>query len=134
MPERYELPITVRPEDIDQLGHVNNVVYLKWVQEAAIAHWTSAAHPDDLAGLVWVVSRHEIDYRRPAFEGDEIVARTWVGTAKRLAFDRHTEIVRHSDGRVLAEARTVWVPIDPTTGRPTAVSDRVREQFSVGPG
>jgi len=134
MPERFELSITVRPEDIDQLGHVNNVVYLRWVQEAAIAHWTSAAHPDDRDAMLWVVSRHEIDYRRPAFEGDEIIARTWVGTAKRLAFDRHTEIVRRSDGRVLAEARTVWVPIDPATGRPTDVSDRVRNQFSVEPG
>ncbi len=130
-PERFELPITVLPEDIDQLGHVNNVVYLKWVQEAAIAHWTSAADPEDRAALLWVVTRHEIDYRRPAFEGDEIMARTWIGTASRLAFDRHTELVRVNDGKVLATARTVWCPIDPGTGRPTDVSERVRRRFSV---
>lgn len=128
--ERFELPITVQPEEIDQLGHVNNVVYLKWVQEAAIAHWSAAAHPEDQASLFWVVTRHEIDYRRPAFEGDEILARTWIGSADRFAFDRHTELVRVKDGKVLATARTVWCPIDPTTGRPTDVSERVRRQFS----
>jgi acyl-CoA thioester hydrolase len=104
------------------------------VQEAAIAHWSAAAHPDDQAALAWVVMRHEIDYRRPAFEGDEIIARTWVGTARRLAFNRHTEFVRRSDGKVLAAALTVWCPVDPASGRPTDVSDRVRQQFSVGPG
>ena len=130
-PERFELPIAVLPEDIDRLGHVNNVVYLKWVQEVAIAHWTAAADPEDQAALAWVVTRHEIDYRRPALEGDAIIARTWIGSARRLAFDRHTEIVRARDGKVLATARTVWCPIDRRSGRPTEVSDRVRSRFSV---
>ena len=129
--EEFEMRITVNPNDIDQLGHVNNVVYLRWVQEVAVAHWSAAAPAVDQAKLRWVVVRHEIDYKRPAVLGDEVIARTWVGTATRRAFDRHTELLRASERRVLARARTVWCPIDARTGRPTDVSPEVRARFSV---
>ena len=128
--ERYEVPIEVRPDDIDELGHVNNVVYLRWIQDAAVAHWRARAPAEEQAEIFWVVSRHEIDYLRPAFLDTEVVARTWVGTARRLEFDRHTELIRGSDGKVLVRARTVWVPVDAETLRPTEVSDRIRAQFS----
>ena len=128
--ERYELRLRVTPADIDELGHVNNVVYLRWVQEAAVAHWRAAAAPEDQAALRWVVIRHEIDYKRPAMPDDEIVATTWVGTASRLAFERHTELKR-TDGRLLARALTVWCPIDAVSGKPTDVSAGVRSRFSV---
>jgi len=128
--ERFEVPITIRPEDIDVLGHVNNVAYLRWIQDAAVAHWQARASAEAQADLFWVVARHEIDYKRPAFPDDDIVARTWVGRATRRAFDRHTEIVR-ADGKVLVQARTVWVPVDPETMKPTDVSQEVRERFSV---
>ena len=82
--ERFEMRITIDPGDIDQMGHVNNVVYLRWVQDVAVAHWLAAAPTVDLDKLLWVVIRHEIDYKQPAFLGDEIIARTWVGTATRL--------------------------------------------------
>ena len=130
-PEVYELPIAIQDSDIDQMGHVNNVTYLRWVQDAAVAHWSSAAAPEDQAQLLWVVVRHEIDYLKAVLPGDRIAARTWVGSATRIRFDRHTEIVRVSDGAVLARARTVWCPIDVKTGRPAAVSDGVRARFSV---
>lgn len=132
--ERYELPIQVGPEDIDELGHVNNVVYLRWVQEAATAHWMARAAPADQAALYWVVSRHEIDYVRPAFLDTEVVARTWVGQASGREFERNTELVRASDGKTLTRARTLWVPVDSQTLRPTDVSDSVRERFSVDGG
>jgi len=121
----------VSPGDIDEMGHVNNVVYLRWVQEAATAHWTARAPARDQEALGWVVVRHEIDYLRSAGPGDEILARTWVGTASRRRFERHTELVRASDGRTLARARTVWCPVDRRTGRPTDVGEKVRRQFSV---
>ena len=70
--EKYELPIEILPEHIDQLGHVNNVVYLRWVQDAAIAHWSAAAPENEQEKLLWVVTRHEIDYKRPALPGDKI--------------------------------------------------------------
>src|SRR3989339_2204208 len=128
VPERFELMISVRPEDIDRLGHVNNTVYVRWVQDAAVAHWRAAAPQEAQETLVWVVARHEIDYRHPALLGEEILARTWVGPATRLAFERNTEILRASDDRVLAKARTIWVPLDVGTGRPCEVSAEVRER------
>jgi acyl-CoA thioester hydrolase len=132
--ESFELPIQVQPADIDRLGHVNNVVYLRWVQDAAVAHWRTAATPDQQAEVLWVVVRHEIDYKHPARLEDGIIARTWVGTATRHAFERHTEILRGRDRRLLARARTLWCPIDPATLRPKRVGDDVRERFSVPTG
>lgn len=129
--ERYELPIEVRPDDIDDLGHVNNVVYLRWVQDVATAHWRARATAEDQTAYLWVVSRHEIDYVRPAFLDTDVLARTWVGTARRRQFERHTELVRADDDRVLVRARSVWVPVDSETLRPTDVSPSVRERFSV---
>jgi acyl-CoA thioester hydrolase len=126
----FELTVTVQPSDIDLLGHVNNVTYLRWVQEAATAHWTAAAPEEDQAKLLWVVLRHEIDYKHPALPGDGIIARTWVGSATRLRFERFTEILRASDRTVLASAKTLWCPIDSRTLRPTAVSAAVRAAFS----
>jgi acyl-CoA thioester hydrolase len=128
---RFELPIQVQEADIDELGHVNNVTYLRWVQDAAVAHWTAAAPDAERARLLWIVLRHEIDYRQAAHLGDRIVARTWVGTATRLKFERHTEIFRAQDGCLLAQARTVWCPIDAGTRKPTPVTAEVRSRFSV---
>jgi acyl-CoA thioester hydrolase len=129
--DAFELALHVEPADIDQLGHVNNVTYLRWVQEAAVAHWTAAAPATDQAKLLWVVVRHEIDYKQPAFLGDGIIARTWVGSASRVRFERFTELLRTRDRGLLAKARTLWCPIDSRTGRPASVSPEVRAGFSV---
>ncbi|MCC7176675.1 MAG: acyl-CoA thioesterase [Bryobacterales bacterium] len=134
MRDVFELAVAVRPEDIDELGHVNNVTYLRWVQDAAVAHWRAAAPAEDQARLVWVVVRHEIDYKQAAFLGDEIVARTWVGTSTRITFERHTELVRAADRKLLAKARTLWCPLDAGSGKPTAVSPAVRARFSTSSG
>src|SRR5262245_2124142 len=134
MPTPFEQVIAVDPADIDALGHVNNVVYLRWVQDVATAHWRALASPEVQAELVWMVLRHEIDYKHPAVLAEEIILRTWVGAAERLRFERHTEILRRSDRKLLAQARTVWCPIDPRTGRPRRVSDEVRKHFSSGDG
>jgi len=131
VPERYEHTFPVEPGDIDELGHVNNTVYVRWVQDIAVAHWRASAPAEAQAALVWVVARHEIDYKASALPGDEIRAVTWVGPASRLAFERNTEMYRAKDGRLLARARTIWVPLDPATGRPVDVSAAVRERFSV---
>ena len=130
MSDAFEIPIQVEAADIDGLGHVNNTVYLRWVQEVAIAHWKTIAPPVDQAKLLWVVLRHEIDYRQAARLGDTIVARTWVGGATQLKFERHTEILRAGDRVLLARALTVWCPIDAQSGRPTLVSPEVRAIFS----
>jgi acyl-CoA thioester hydrolase len=80
--------------------------------------------------LLWVVVRHEIDYKQPAYLGEEIIARTWVGTASRIRFERHTELLRARDRCLLAKALTLWCPIDVQTGKPTNVSAEVRAGFS----
>lgn len=125
------MAVSVQPDDIDGQNHVNNTVYLRWVQDVANAHWKSLAGADAQETIGWVVVRHEIDYKMPANLGDEIVLRTWVGQASRLKFERFTEIKRKADGRLLAQARTLWVPIDANTGKPTRVSADVRARFSV---
>ena len=121
----------VSPRDIDEQNHVNNTVYLRWIQDVATAHWKSLAPAEAQAAIGWVVLRHEIDYKSPASLGDEIVLRTWVGKASRLKFERFTEIRRKINNQLLAQARTLWVPIDTRTGKPTRVSAQVRSQFSV---
>ncbi len=127
---RFETIISVLPGDIDEQNHVNNTVYLRWVQDVATAHWRAVASPKAQEIIGWVVLRHEIDYKGPATLGDEVVLRTWVGKATRLTFERFTEIRRNRDGRLLSEARTLWCPIDAQTGRPIRVSAEVRSQFS----
>ena len=127
---RFEMIISVLPGDIDEQNHVNNTVYLRWVQDVATAHWRAVASAKAQETIGWVVLRHEIDYKGPATLGDEVVLRTWVGKATRLTFERFTEIRRNRDGRLLSEARTLWCPIDAQTGRPVRVSTEVRAQFS----
>ena len=125
----FEQMVKVDASDLDELNHVNNVVYLRWVQDIATAHWTSIAPRNALDTVAWVARRHEIDYLSAAVLGDELVLRTWVGAAEGLTFERLTEI-RRVDGRVIAKARTLWVPIDRRTGRPHRVSEEVRALFS----
>jgi acyl-CoA thioester hydrolase len=131
--EPFELPITILASDIDFMGHVNNVTYVRWIQDAATAHWTAAATEDEQDNLVWVILRHEIDYKIAAVPEDRIIARTWVGGASRLRFARLTEILRERDRAVLAKARTLWCPIDRRTGKPTFVTPAIRAGFSTGP-
>jgi acyl-CoA thioester hydrolase len=129
----FEIPIAVEPADIDGLGHVNNVVYVRWVQDVAVAHWRAVASAADQEKLLWIVVRHEIDYKQAAYLGDTILARTWIGVATRIKFERHTELLRANDGVVLAKARTLWCPIDAVTGKLVSVGGEVRTRFSVGP-
>src|SRR5439155_686982 len=126
----FEMTVPVLSTDIDEQSHVNNTVYLRWIQDVAIAHWKSLASAQSQAAIGWIVLRHEIDYKLPASFGDEIVLRTWVGQASRLKFERFTEVRRRIDNQLLSQARTLWVPIDVRTGKPTRVSAELRAQFS----
>jgi acyl-CoA thioester hydrolase len=129
--EVYEMKIEVEPTDIDQLGHVNNVTYVRWVQDVAQAHWMAPATTEYQERLLWIVLRHEIDYKQSARLGDNIQVRTWVGTATRATFERFTELRRAADGVLLANARTLWCPIDAQTRRPAGVSATLLEMFPV---
>jgi acyl-CoA thioester hydrolase len=127
----FEISVSVMPGDIDEQNHVNNTVYLRWVQEVATAHWRAVASAGAQESTGWVVLRHEIDYKAPACLSDDIVLRTWVGKASRLRFERFTEIRRSSDGQLLSTARTLWCPINAQTGRPVRLPFEVRERFSI---
>jgi acyl-CoA thioester hydrolase len=125
----FELAFEALPEHIDELGHVNNAVWVQWIQHIAVAHWQSVADPAHDAAYFWVVTRHEIDYLRAAFEGDQLTGRTWVGDAPKGArFDRHVEFIG-KDGKVCVRAKTSWAIIDRAAGRPIRVPSEVIAPF-----
>ncbi|NCP12032.1 MAG: acyl-CoA thioesterase [Sphingomonadales bacterium] len=126
----YEARLTAGPEHIDELGHVNNAVWVEWIQQVAVAHWRAAAPADYVDSHVWVVIRHEIDYLRSLLPGDSVTARTWVGDAPQGArFDRHMEFTG-DDGKIRVRARTQWAMLDKTNGRPQRVPAEVVAAFS----
>lgn len=113
----YSHTIVVAENDIDELNHVNNAVYLQYVQEAATAHWQHAASEKLLNEVVWMVRRHEIDYLGQAVLGDTLLVKTWVGQYTAATWDRHYEVYREKDNRLLVKAMSVWVPLDRQTHR-----------------
>lgn len=124
----FEVIIHVNPNDIDQLGHVNNVVYLRWVQDAAAAHWNTLASPELQKELAWVVLRHEINYHKPGFLEDNIVAKTWVGETEGFRSVRFVEIY-NGKGVLLVSASTTWCLIDPASGRPKKITPEIKEKL-----
>ena len=126
----FERQFTAAPEHIDELGHVNNAVWVQWIQEIAVAHWRSVADPKHDGAYFWVVVRHEIDYLRSAVAGDVLLGRTWVGDAPQGArFDRFVEFV-NADGKPCVRARTQWAIIDKASGRPIRVPPVVVAPFT----
>jgi len=126
---RFDHPVQVAAEDIDANRHANNIAYLRWVQEAAVAHWRAAVGPELADSLQWVVIRHEIDYKKPAFADDRLVVHTWVEALSAATTERFCEIVRPADGQILARARTIWCALDPQTGKPKRLDAWIREAF-----
>ena len=125
----FEMVLTAESEHIDELGHVNNAAWVRWMERVAVAHWESVADPAHKDAYFWVVTRHEIDYLRAAHEGDRIVARTWVGEEPKGArFDRFMEFTG-ADGKVCVRARTHWAIIDKALGRPVRVPREVVAPF-----
>ena len=109
------------------MSHVNNVVYLRWVQDVASGHWKALAAPEDLARLGWVVTRQELDYKAAAFLGDELIGRTWIGATTAVTCERFVEIRRVRDDKLLVASRSIWVPVDRSTGRPKRIDPSVLE-------
>jgi acyl-CoA thioester hydrolase len=128
MSETFILPLTILPDDIDQLGHVNNIVYLRWVQDVATAHWFAVAPSAWQSASLWMVLRHEIDYRKSARLGDVIEAYTRVGDAHGAKFVRFVDIKRGDD--ILVSAKTTWVMVDAKSLRPMRVPADVISAFA----
>jgi acyl-CoA thioester hydrolase len=125
----FERQITASAADIDELGHVNNAVWVRWIQDIATAHWYALAAPEHKDAYIWLVVRHEIDYLRAVVPGETVTGRTWVGEAPKGArFDRHMEFVG-SDGKPRVRARTTWAILDKESGRPIRVPPEVIAPF-----
>ncbi len=117
------------PDDIDELDHVNNAVWVRWIQDPATAHWQAVAPLDHRQAYVWVVTRHKVDYRGNVGLGDVVMGQTWVPHAPTGArFDRH---VRFTDavGKMVVEAVTTWALIDRATGRLLRIRPAIASPF-----
>ncbi|MBK9035045.1 MAG: acyl-CoA thioesterase [Myxococcales bacterium] len=130
---RHALTVVAQPEDIDDLGHVSNQVYLRWVLDIAVAHstvlgWDAAAY--QRLGAGWVVRRHELDYLAQVRVGDEVTIETWVDTWKGVSCVRRTAMRRARDGAEVLRAATTWAFIDFTSGRPRKIPDEIRALFA----
>jgi acyl-CoA thioester hydrolase len=128
---RFSIPITATAADIDELGHVSNLVYLRWVLDVAMAHSRSLGwdHPEYRAlGAVFVVRRHEIDYVVPVREGEQLVGETWISDWRLASCTRNTELRR--DDQVVARAATTWAFVSLTSGRPQRITDELRALFA----
>lgn len=126
----FILPLTIAPDDIDVLGHVNNVVYVRWAQEAATAHWTRQAGPELAARYVWVVTRHEIDYLRQIAPAETVEARTWVADAPHGAlFARTVEIWSDAAAKPCARIVSQWCLLEASSRRIRRVPAEILERF-----
>jgi acyl-CoA thioester hydrolase len=126
----FRLAFEPVPADIDENGHVNNVVYLRWAQDMGVAHWRSLAPADAQATWAWIALRHEIDYRRELKLGEIAQGRTWVAPAPEgPRFDRFIRL-DHPDGQMCAQVATTWVLIEQATGRPRRVPDWIPAMFT----
>jgi len=129
MTNRHSMTFSAQPEHIDELGHVNNAVWVNWIQEIATAHWTAVAAPEHLESYVWVVTRHEIDYRGNVSAGETVTAETFIPEGPRgPQFDRCVEF-RNAAGKRIVAARSTWAMLDKATGRLVRVLAEVAAPF-----
>jgi len=130
---RFTRTFTAEPRHIDELGHVNNTVWVGWVQDLATAHWDAAARSEDHASFFWVVVRHEIDYRGNISVGESVTGETWIdGPAQGATSVRRVDF-RNSAGKVIVSARTSWAMLERETQRLMRVRPEVIAPF-LGPG
>jgi acyl-CoA thioester hydrolase len=125
----FALPFTATPSDIDELGHVNNAVWVRWIQDMATSHWNATAAPEHVDAYIWVVTRHEIDYRGNVGIGESVTGRTWIEKPPKGAqFDRRVEFT-NAAGKVIVRANTTWAMLDKASGRLMRVSQEVAAPF-----
>ncbi|HBB66071.1 MAG: hypothetical protein A2X28_01310 [Elusimicrobia bacterium GWA2_56_46] len=133
----FEWRHKVAPDEIDGLGHVNNLVYLGWFMEAATGHTEAGGLSVEKMleeGEGWVVRRHEIDYLAQVMPEDTVVVRTWIETAEKVSSVRKYEIVNAAGGRLVCRGLTVWVWINYKTGKPARIPEKVYAAYGVEPG
>lgn len=126
---KFSHTFLVQKSDIDEHNHVNNVAYLRWVQEVALAHWQAEVTIETQEKYAWFVLRHEIDYKKPAFENEDITATTWVGKATKVKCDRFTEIKRGDE--ILVQAKSQWLLLNAKTKKPTRITEELIKLFQM---
>jgi acyl-CoA thioester hydrolase len=130
MPNRYTQSFTATRDHIDIMGHVNNAVWVQWMEAISVAHWEADARPEHRATYVWVVTRHEIDYRGNISVGESVTAETFIPEGPTGArFDRRIDF-RNAGGKVIVSARSTWAMLDKETMRLTRVSPEIAEAFA----
>ena len=117
--------------DIDELGHVNNAVYLVWAQDVAVAHWRRVASDELLKTRIWVALRHEIDYRDPVLPGETVEIRTWLGRVAGARFERHVDIRKPGTKRPSAKVLTDWCLLDTKTRKPKRIGPEILRPFAI---
>ncbi|MEJ7603600.1 MAG: thioesterase family protein [Kofleriaceae bacterium] len=131
MSHRFTMPILATAADIDELGHVSNLVYLRWVLDVAMGHTRALGwdHPQYRAlGAIFVVRRHEIDYVAQVREGEQLIGETWVDQFRLASCIRKTEL-RRGD-QIVAKGATTWAMMSLSTGRPVKIPEDLRALFS----
>ena len=131
----YPYEFTVNENALDENGHVNNVMYVQWMQDAAVRHYEAmgGTQPTQAIGATWVVRSHKVEYLSPAYLGQRIKVMTWVATMRRVRSIRRYQFIRVADEQVLVRGETDWVFVDAKTGRPRAVPPEVSALFSLVP-
>lgn len=127
----HQISIKVSHEHIDEMDHVNNVVYLQWIQDVAISHWVTLATKEWQEKYLWVALRHEIDYKKPAFLGDELIAETHVAAMEGVKSERHTKIYNPASGDVMVKSITFWCQLNAETKRPARVEQDMIDLYIV---
>ena len=131
----YQFDIVVTAAVLDGNRHVNNVVYVQWMQDAALQHSgaTGCTRLTAAAGATWVARMHRIEYLSPAFAGDRLTVQTWVADFRKVRSLRRYRFVRTSDQRLIARGETDWVYVDAASGRPRAVPAEIVSVFTLLP-
>ena len=131
----YTYEFTVPAAAVDQNGHVNNVMYVQWMQDMAVRHYDfiGGTAPTQALGATWVAREHKIEYLLPAFAGERIQAQTWVANIRRVRSLRKYRFLRQSDGQVLVKGETDWVFVDAQTGQPRRIPDEIERIFTLIP-
>ena len=128
-PEIFEQKLKVEKSHLDEQNHVNNVQYVQWVQDVAKAHWEARASENIQQKYFWVVVRHEIDYKKQAFLGNQILLQTYVGETSHVKSIRHVIIKNAETGKVLVEAKTTWALMDQETLKLSKISEELKRVF-----
>src|SRR5262245_5470742 len=132
-PSIFTYTLTVPQSAIDEYGHVNNVIYLQWMQDAAKRHPEAIPDYKQPANTGWFAREHRIVYLSPAYRDDEIEIRTWISEIKRVRAIRKYEFVRKADGKVITKGETQWIFVELTTGRPISIPTEILALIPVAP-